>query len=668
MSLLNEAGRALTDVMVPDVLLGKILRLARDALSFSHCAILIREETSGDLVVRAAVGYGEIVGKRILSGQGISAEVVGTGQAVLVPDVLSDSRYVPGVVGGRTEMVAPIVIDGTVIGTLDAESPEVAAYVQDDLEVFAAFAAQAGTALKNARLLDRLEHRNTRLAVIHRVSQTLATVLDPDQVLDEILRLARGALAFSRSAIVLVDRDAQDLVVRAALGYGDIIGKRVPIRGSITGTVVQSGEPLLVSDVTKDSRYIEGSIGAACEMAAPLRVRGEVIGVIDAEAEHVGAFTERDVELLSVFAVHAATAIHNARLFRRLEDANHALRSSLKEMERLNRELEASAQQIRDNNIQLERQVRQLRTLHRAGQAMTATLELDQTLDAILTMTREIISTSAGTIKLLDEDTKELIVRASAGKMPDEQNRVELPLRVGDRLIGVFQLGAAHDVSEEEHRLLETLASQAAVAIENARLFEDTQRTYHETLRSLATALEARDSYTRGHSERVARISLEIAQELVLDEPQRREIYSAAMLHDIGKIGVRDDILLKPSKLTEAEMDVIRSHPALGDTILGPLKFLGRVATLVKHHHERWDGMGYPEKLAGEDIPLPSRIVAVADTYDALTTDRPYRDRMGHEDAMAEIERNAGSQFDPRAVEALTTALAKRSRAPSKSL
>lgn len=659
MALLAEAGRALTEVTVPDVLLGKILRLARDALEFSHCAILLREPGSGDLVVRAAVGYGEIVGKRVPAGQGISSEVVETGRAVLVPDVLDDGRYVPGVVGGRTELVAPIVIDGEVVGTLDAESPEVAAFDEDDLGLLAAFAVQAGSALRNARLLDRLEQRGSRLAVIHRVSQTLATVLDPDQVLDEILRLARGALAFSRSAIVLVDPEQGELVVRAALGYGDILGKRLPLQGSVTGTVVQRGEPILVSDVRQDPRYIEGSVGAACEMASPLRVRGEVIGVIDAEAEQVSAFSERDLELLSVFAVHAATAIHNARLFRRLEDANHALRANLKEMERLNRELEASARQIRDNNIQLERQVRQLRALHRAGQAMTATLDLDQTLGAILSMTSEIISTSAGTIKLLDEETEEMTVRASCGSMPGLEERLDLPLQVGERVIGVFELGAERAIGAEDRRLLETMASQAAVAIENARLFEDTQRTYYETLRSLAGALEARDAYTQGHSERVAKLSLEVGRVLGLVDDELREIYSAAMLHDIGKIGVRDAILLKPGGLTEGEMEAIRSHPALGDTILGPLKFLGRVATYVKHHHERWDGRGYPEELAGEDIPLPSRIVAVADAFDALTTDRPYRDRLSDTDALDEIRRNAGSQFDPRAVEAMLEVLEK---------
>lgn len=657
MSLLNEAGRALTEVTVPDVLLGKILRLAKDALSFSHCAILLVDEESNDLVVRAAIGYGEIVGKRITAGQGVSAEVVASGKPILVPDVLRDPRYVPGVVGGRTELVAPIIIDGVVEGTLDAESQDVAAFDEDDLELLAAFAAQAGTALRNARLLDRLEQRGTRLSIVHKMSQAIATNLDPEEVLDEILLLARGALAFNRSAIALVDGKRQELVVKAAVGYGEILGKRLPIQGSVTGTVVQTGDPILVPNVVEDSRYIPGSVGALCEMAVPLKVRGEVIGVLDAEGEAEASFSERDMELLAIFAGHAAAAIHNATLFRRLQDANAALRASLHEMERLNSELEASAEQIRDNNLQLGRQVQQLKTLHRAGQAITATLDLDQTLEAILRMTRKIISTSNATIRLIDEESEEMLVRATAGSSEGESSRIDLPLQVGERVIGVFELGTDRELQVEDRRLLETMASQAAIAIENARLFEDTQRTYYETLRSLTSALEARDSYTRGHSERVAGLSLQIAAELGLDENDCSEIFSAAMLHDIGKIGVRDAILLKPDTLTHAEMDAIRSHPALGDTILGPLKFLGRVSSFVKHHHERWDGEGYPDKLRAEEIPLPSRIVAVADTFDALTTDRPYRERMSAERAVQEIERNAGTQFDPQVVIALVACL-----------
>jgi putative nucleotidyltransferase with HDIG domain len=234
---------------------------------------------------------------------------------------------------------------------------------------------------------------------------------------------------------------------------------------------------------------------------------------------------------------------------------------------------------------------------------------------------------------------------------------IDVPLRVGERTIGVFELTADKGFGEEERRMLETLASQAAIAIENARLFDETQRTYYETLRSLAGALEARDAYTRGHSERVAKLSMRIAEKLGLPEEERKEIYSAALLHDIGKIGVRDEVLLKPGRLTPAEMDIIRGHPIFGDAILGPLKFLGKVTGMVKHHHERWDGNGYPDKLKGENIPLASRIVAIADSFDAMTSERPYRDRKTLGETLAIVREESGHQFDPRVVEALLAVL-----------
>lgn len=667
LALLNRAGRLISSVLDPDQVLYRILELASAALGFKRCALLQQDPFGADLLVRAAIGYGDVVGKRIPAGQGICGTVFRTGQAEVVGDVTKDPRYVPGLAGGRTEMAAPLRLDGSIIGVLDAESTEVDAYDADDLELFSGFAAHAAIAIQNADLHDQLERhtaeldrRSHRLSVLHSASQALATALDPDVVLQEILRLAGTALAFSRCAVLLLDREKNELVVRVSAGYGEIAGRRIPLDGTNSGEVVRTGKGLLIKDVTKDPRYVQGSPGARCELIVPMKVRGEVVGTLDAESPVVGAYDEADLELLEAFGAHAAAAIHNARMFQRVEEANAALRANIQEMERLNRELEQYARQIASVNEALERQVRQLIALHRAGQTITSSLDLDTTLQHILLMTRDILDSSATTIKLLDQETQELRVRASSGESaPAEQGttRVDLPLRVGERTIGVFELAAQHAVGEEERRMLETLASQAAIAIENARLFEETQRTYYDTLRSLAGALEARDSYTRGHSERVARLAMRIAEKLGLPEEDRKEIYSAALLHDIGKIGVRDEVLLKPGRLTEEEMSVIRGHPIFGDAILGPLKFLGKVTGMVKHHHERWDGTGYPDKLKGEEIPLASRIVGVADAFDALTSDRPYRDRRTLGDTLRILQEESGRQFDPRVVEALFAVL-----------
>jgi HD-GYP domain-containing protein (c-di-GMP phosphodiesterase class II) len=198
---------------------------------------------------------------------------------------------------------------------------------------------------------------------------------------------------------------------------------------------------------------------------------------------------------------------------------------------------------------------------------------------------------------------------------------------------------------------------RAASRTRNARLFENTQRTYFETIRSLAQALEARDSYTKGHSERVMRYSVQTAEAMGIQEEERRLICHAALLHDIGKIGIADAVLNKSGVLSAEDRHVIEHHPIWGDSIIGPIRMLDRVQTLVRHHHERYDGGGYPDKLAGEAIPLGARVIAVADAFDAMTSNRPYRAALPLAEAVKEMRRGSGTQFDPDVVEAFLTVL-----------
>jgi putative nucleotidyltransferase with HDIG domain len=660
MSLLNRAGRAVSSSLDADDVLERVLTLVADALELGRCAILLPSPGGDGLVVKSALGYGDVFGKVIPRGQGICNTVFATAQAEIVSDVGKDPRYVTGIKGGRSEMAAPLRLDNEVIGVLDAESEKVDAFCDQDLEVFTAFAHQAATALRNARFVESLRKRAHRLSLLNRASRAVTTVLDLDKVLDAILEMVADALEFERCAIVMPDRSGSgDLVVRTARGYEDAVGKKIKRGRGISGTVFETGRSEVVGDVIRDPRYISGVKGGRSEMASPMIVEREVIGVLDAESPVLDAFDAEDLELFEAFAAVAATAVRNARLFRAMEDANAILKSNLLEMERLNKELETYSGQVATARDALEKQVKQLTALHHAGQAVISSLDLDTTLERIVEMTQEIVESSSTTIKLIDQETEELRVKVRIGEEKEGEplSKIDLPLRVGDKTIGMFELASAKGYGDEERRLLETLASQAAIAIENARLFEDTQRTYYDTLKSLAGALEARDAYTRGHSQRVADLSVRIAERIGVDVEERREIYSAALLHDIGKIGVRDEILLKPGKLTDEEMATIRSHPIFGDAILAPLKFLGKVTGMVKHHHERWDGAGYPDGLSGDEIPLASRIVAVSDTYDALTSDRPYRDRRTHEEALGIIREQSGMQFDPRVVEALLEAM-----------
>ncbi|TGE39519.1 HD-GYP domain-containing protein [Desulfosporosinus fructosivorans] len=182
------------------------------------------------------------------------------------------------------------------------------------------------------------------------------------------------------------------------------------------------------------------------------------------------------------------------------------------------------------------------------------------------------------------------------------------------------------------------------------QLYIDMRENYLSTVEALVQALEAKDTYTSGHSARVGKLAVAIAEEIKMSEEKIQSLKYAAVLHDVGKIGVSELILNKEGKLLDSEWESIRSHPVIGQTIIKGIKFMFDIGEVVRHHHERYDGKGYPDGIKGEEIPLESRIIAVADTYDAITTDRSYRKGSTHDEAIVELKRVAGSQLDPEIV------------------
>jgi HD-GYP domain-containing protein (c-di-GMP phosphodiesterase class II) len=209
---------------------------------------------------------------------------------------------------------------------------------------------------------------------------------------------------------------------------------------------------------------------------------------------------------------------------------------------------------------------------------------------------------------------------------------------------------------EESLALLSAIAEQAAGAIENAR-FDAMKR---EIIVVLANAIEAKDLYTRGHVERVTGYSMAIGRALALPAEELQELETAAVLHDVGKIGVPDAILQKPGRLDPEERAVMERHSALGEHLIAPIDIPTRVKKAVRHHHERWDGKGYPDGTTGEAANLFARIIAVADTYDAMTSDRPYRKGLPREVAVEELRKGAGGQFDPAVAAAFLRVLAEQ--------
>ncbi len=238
------------------------------------------------------------------------------------------------------------------------------------------------------------------------------------------------------------------------------------------------------------------------------------------------------------------------------------------------------------------------------------------------------------------------------------RNMISVPVKSKDKILGVLQAINKLDgiFDEEDLEWLQILSNQVAVAIENAGLYEELRETFLGTVMSLADSLDKRDAYTGGHTRRVKAYSLAIGRRLGLQPQELEGLQLSAVLHDIGKIGVRDSILLKNCRLDVDELRSMQQHANHGAEILSHVKSLQGVVSAVKGHHENFDGTGYPDRLRGEDIPLFARIILVADSFDAMTSDRSYRKALSFDTAFAELNKFSGTQFDPAVVNAFIRA------------
>lgn len=206
------------------------------------------------------------------------------------------------------------------------------------------------------------------------------------------------------------------------------------------------------------------------------------------------------------------------------------------------------------------------------------------------------------------------------------------------------------DINSDDISILSIIASQMAFSLKNAQLLTKIESNFVETINSLVYAIEIKDTYTKGHSSRVARYTVNFAFYINLPNSQIKSLEIAALLHDIGKIGIPYELLNKKETLSPMDINFIRKHPEMGQHILEPLEFLSKEKKIIRHHHERWDGYGYPDNLKGENIPFESRILALADSLDAMATDRPYRKALDFRNIVLEFKKCSGTQFDPNLV------------------
>jgi len=253
-------------------------------------------------------------------------------------------------------------------------------------------------------------------------------------------------------------------------------------------------------------------------------------------------------------------------------------------------------------------------------------------------------------VKKVADDGMPFLIRGNNGN----GSVMAIPLKIRSKVFGILSLliraGRGH-FSEKDLYFSNFLAQKASFSIENLALYENIYENLFSTLYAFVETIEARDPYTKQHSTRVSSYAMSIARAIGCSQESINELNVSGNLHDIGKIGIPDSILLKPGRLTDDEYEVIKKHPVIGSNIIGHFNMWSSEENIIRHHHERWDGRGYPDNLREEEIPFLSRILSVSDVYDALTSDRSYRRRMEEDTALNIIIENAGSQFDPEIVE-----------------
>ena len=356
-------------------------------------------------------------------------------------------------------------------------------------------------------------------------------------------------------------------------------------------------------------------------------------------------------------------------------------------------------QMVDERTRDLERRSQELEALHSVLSAATRSLDLTEVLDVTLAEVGDLLFAQATAAFIVDHETDRLrlvaqrdfpqdflrwvsgmpggegvfseVLASGAGTIvsdiaddnnlatlvnlnPEKSSLVVFPMKSPTQVVGLI-VGACPKEKKIDHdgwKLLGSIGEEIGVVVENIRLYENLRQAYLSTIRALAEAIDARDAYTKGHSDQVSSLSVATAEEMGLEEEMIIDIRDAGYLHDVGKIGTPDAVLLKQGVLTQDEMETMREHPGTSHRILAEAHLTDGVKEMIKHHHERYDGSGYPDNLEADSIPVGSRILAVADAYEAMISDRPYRPRLSDEEAREELKRCSGSQFDPEVVEA----------------
>ena len=617
-------------------------------------------------------------------GSGICGTVVMTGEPRRVADVRLDPDYIEIDPVIRSELCVPLHVGGSVIGVINVESTQLGAFNRADEQFLIAVAGELGTAIEKIRLLQAEQDRRRELELLQLVTQTVREAKSRDEILSVVLDQVTSLLLAQATAIAMKNEKTGEVVFDLTTGrWATITGLHMPPGVGVGNQVLVNRTPYRSEDIRSDPHvYRPDLFGVVqCLLCVPLFNNENVVGLL-----YIG----RDKPILPA-EERLTLAVGN---------------------------IAASAIQRAQLHEQTQRQVERLTALRAIDQAILSTLDLQSILNLLLEQVTAQLGTDAAALLLyqpqfqwmeiaagkglrissLQQNVRIRLGESHAGRAALERKLeyipdlsgihdeltahletagehftsfVAFPLIAKDEIKGVLELfhRTQLDIDPEWVNLLETLGNQAAIAIDNAQLFSRQQQAnlslqiaYDDTIEGWSRALDLRDKETEGHTLRVTDLTLQLAQTMGIPEHELVHIRRGALLHDIGKMGIPDQILLKTGPLTEEEWEIMRRHPTYAFEMLSPIRYLHSAVDIPFCHHEKWDGTGYPRGLKGEDIPLVARIFAVVDVWDALTSDRPYRSAWSQEQALQYIQEQAGKHFDPTCVQAFIDVLRQAKR------
>lgn len=628
------------------------------------------------------------------AGRGTQSQVIRSGQPFYAPDYRSalrqtDTEYTIAGNGSvrdgpppedttkewsNSALFAPMKVKGQTIGVIQVQSYRRDAYDQEDIDLLCALANVTAIAINNVQLLRETRQEALKFQSLYQIAMDLSLEHHLDPLLGQIVKSALKLLDVPAGLLYLLDAKSNQLEAVICLGSHVPPGDRVRPGEGVTGQVMQTHQPLIVDDYQawegRITRIDNRAVGAV--LAVPLLYAGELVGVLLLHTlrDQERSFSRTDMHNLELLAGQAAGAVTNMRA---LVDARRRL-AQIEALRQIDRAITGSVD-LRVTQRVLLKQI-------------TTQLSIDAAAILLLNPHSQILDYSFGlgfhTQSLQHTHLK--LGESYAGRAAMEQRLIHIPdlrARQTDFLrsphfssegfvtyfgVPLIAKGEVRGVLELFHRkaidpdtewlqFMDALATHTAIAIDNAALFDGLKKTnidlvlaYDHTLEGWAEAVTLRDWETGEHTRRVTDMTLRLAQTLGIGEEELMHVRRGAVLHDVGKLGIPDRILNKPGPLDEDEWEIMRQHPIHARDLLAPIDYLRPALDIPYCHHEKWDGTGYPRGLKGEDIPLAARIFAVVDVWDALSSDRPYREAWPLENVMEYIQEQAGKHFDPEIV------------------